>query len=79
MTGKAILVVAVIALVSAGAAAGAVYSWQNARITDVENRLRNALDAVEVARDQADGLGSVTPRANCDQLGALTHSLGTLS
>lgn len=53
VTGKAILVGAAIALLSAGAAAGGVYWWQNGTVPEAEERLRSALDAAQEARNGA--------------------------
>lgn len=57
VAGKTILVGAAIALVSAGVAAGAVYSVQRGRVEDKENRLQRALDAAQKANEEVEALG----------------------
>jgi hypothetical protein len=57
MGGKTILVGAAIALVSAGVAAGGVYSWQRGIVDDTENRLQSALDAGREANKEMEVLG----------------------
>lgn len=59
MTGKTVLVGAAIGLVSAGIAAGGIYSWQSGKIDDLEDQLRSASKASEEAGEETDMLREV--------------------